>query len=141
MKEDFFQGTIQTTKNFHFAYEDYVAFLVIQAKQGEKSYAGLTRAMIKAPARKMENSRTAAQDLAGFSNREGARLLDLSFDFFGEEFRSNQKRYLDAGKVRKLDQRPEKEEIMVITEKMLAEMSAVVRGFLEMAGKELVPGK
>ena len=138
MKDDFFQGTVQATKNYHFAYEDYVAYLMTQAERGEKSCAGLTRAMINAPARKVTNSRTAAQDLAGFSNREGARLLDLSFDFFGEAFRSNQKHYLDAGKVKELNRKPEKEEIMVITEKMLAEMSAVVKGFLEMAGKELV---
>jgi hypothetical protein len=140
MKDDFYQGTVQTTKNYHFAYEDYVAHITAQAERGDRNYSGIILAITKAPAREVKNSRTAAQDLAGFSNREGAGLLDLSFDFFGEEFRSNQKRYLDAGKVKKLDKRPEKEKVLAITEKMLAEMSSVVKGFLDMAGKELVPG-
>ena len=139
MKEDFFQGTIQTTKNYHFAYEDYVAFLMAQAKRDKKGQARLLKSIKRATAKKMENSRVAAQDLAGFSNREGAELLDLSFSFFGEEFRSDRKRYLNTGKIKKLDQGPEEEKVLAITEKMLAEMSAVVKGFLEMAGKELVP--
>ncbi|MCX5859129.1 MAG: hypothetical protein NT056_04435 [Proteobacteria bacterium] len=140
MKEDFFQGTIQNTKNYHFAYEDYVAFLMVQAQRNKKGQARLLKSINQALAKKMENIRVAAQDLAGFSNREGAALLDLSFDFFGEEFRSNQKLYLNAGKIKKMDRRPEKERALAITEKMLAEMSSVVKGFLDMAGKELVPG-
>ena len=136
VKDNLYEGTVQAVKNYHFAYEDYVAYLLVQALRGEDRKEMLV-AIRKAKPKKILGTRGAAKELALFSHREGACLLELSASFFGKEFLSGEPVYLDPEKVRELEESPIRDEVLRVTSRMLIEMSSVVKGFLEMAGREL----
>lgn len=140
VKENLYKGTIQAAKNYHFAYEDYVAYVLIQALRG-KNHKEMLAAIREAKPKEITSTRDAAKSLALFSHREGSCLLELSASFFGEEFLSEKPVYLNPEKIKELEENPIRDEVLQITSRMLVEMSSVVKGFLEMAGREITFGK
>ena len=139
VKKSLYEGTVQSVKNYHFAYEDYVAHVLVQALRG-KGRQEILASIREAETREITDTREAARELARFSNREGARLLELSASFFGKGFLSEKPVFLDPERVKKLEESLTRDEVLRMTSRMLIEMSAVVKGFLEMAGRELASG-
>jgi hypothetical protein len=102
IRDDLVKGTTQSTKNFHYAFESYVANKLVRELAGkeDRDYLGALESGRMLP---VKDARTLAVKTAEMSRKNAPSTLSLSIDFFDESFLTAEQRYLDSETYRDLE--------------------------------------
>lgn len=123
-------GTTQTTKNYHFAYESYVAYRLQQEAAGLVPANYITALKQPRPV-KMSNTVQLLEDMAKTNNKEVGDTLRASVKLFGKGLRSTEEVPLTQGDVDSLMTHSEREEFDRTVRRAFSLASGGVLEFLE----------
>jgi hypothetical protein len=132
-------GTTQATKNYHFAYESYVAYC-LQQEAGGLIPADYTQALKGAPAMKAKNVAQLLKEMARSNNGRVSETFKASVTLFGSKLRSGREVPLTQTEADSMLTSPQREQFDRTVRQAFELTAAGVRGFMGYVQRELLGG-
>ncbi len=125
-----FDGTVQAIKNYHFAYETFVANFLQMEDCG--FHGVLLKGIVSAEPIDASDPEDLAKKISQKSHRMAKRLMSLSIDTFGERFNSKEPQTLTEREFEEiLQDKARLDSLLKITEEALNLTSGGIKGLLK----------
>lgn len=123
------EGTIQTTKNYHFAFESYVAQVLVLENAGLKRPDYLS-ALREGFAKPITSPKRLAIDTATKGNLSAGKFLKANIRFFGNKFKSTKRIELTQADFDELVKEEPGTEFNRLTKEALRQVSQATKSFI-----------
>lgn len=130
------EGTIQTTKNYHFAFESYVAQIAVLENAGLKRPDYLS-ALREGKAKPISNPKQLAIDTATKGNLSAGKLLKANIHFFGNKYKSANRIELNETDFEELIKKEPGSEFNRFTKEALRQVAQATKSFLEFVRNDI----
>ncbi len=133
------EGTTQATKNYHFAYESYIAYR-LECEANGRMPPDYSSALTKSQPLAMEDVISGVTRLAEMSNKLASDTFQVSVELFGARMRSAQEVPLTQTDAERINIMPERQAFDQQVRKAFENTGAATKGFLEYVRGNLMSG-